>query len=176
MSGSSKEVSFIKYSFDAFYTQYYPIVVRYLIKRCTNRFDAEDLANTVFTYCFQHWDSYDATKASIQSWLFMIVRSRWKNYCRDKKISVDIQKIENTLFSDPDPLEQAIRLDSLRQTVAAALNAISLQQRDAIIMRFFQNLSNDEIAERMQITEGNVRVLIHRGLKSLRQHIDPADL
>lgn len=138
------------------------------MKRCGSREDAEDLTSAVFTYCFQRWSLYDASKASLQSWLFMIVRSRWKNYCRDRKVFADIDDMVDVFGSDGSEMEQAVRLEEIRRDIAEILAQLSENQREVIVLRYFGNLDDNEIARRVHTTSGNVRVLHSRALKKMK--------
>lgn len=154
--------------YEAFYEAYHQRVLHYLLRRCGSREDAEDLTSAVFTYCYQQWSHYDASRASLQSWLFMIVRSRWKNYCRDRKVFVDIDDLAEVFGDEDSELERAVMLDAIRQDVAEILLQLSENQREVIVLRYFGNLDDSEIARRMHTTSGNIRVLHSRALKKMK--------
>lgn len=156
-------------SFDDFYKKNYLLVFRYIKKKIFSAEDAEDLASVVFTYCYQNWDRYDASKASLSSWLFMIVNSRLKNYYRDKKTFVDYDSLSFLIGDTQDSLDQALMLDSTRQELAAALKQLPEKQSQLIIYKYFMNLSDSEIADRLMMSVGNVRVTCHRVLKRLSE-------
>ena len=154
--------------FSVFYDKYYLRVVRYLYGRTENHHDAEDLASQVFMYCYQNWDRYDSQKASQQSWLYMIVRSRWKNYCRDKRqYSDSIDDYLGLLSEENDFTEEAAKLDAYRRLLYEAIQMLTEQQRKVVVLRYLNELSDKEIAERLSITKTNVRVIAHRALKRL---------
>lgn len=155
-------------SFEDFYQKYYPIALRFLLRRCASTADAEDLAEQVFLYCYQNWKKYDPAKASLSSWLFMILISRFKNYCRDRRYVEDIEACQNMLCEE-SPIDQAMRLSEIRQRLAQALNALPINQRKAVVLRYFGGLRDEEIARRLGTTSGNVRVLIFRGLRKMRK-------
>ena len=154
--------------YSIFYEKYYERVVRYLYGRTENHHDAEDLASQVFMYCYQNWDRYDSQKASQQSWLYMIVRSRWKNYCRDQReYSDNIDDYLGLLSEENDFAEEAAKLDAYRRLLFEAIQMLSEQQRKVVVLRYLNELSDKEIAERLCITKTNVRVIAHRALKRL---------
>ena len=161
-------------AFEEFYAAYYSRIVQYLKNRCSSKEDAEDLANTCFLYCMEHWHQFNEQKASRITWLYMIVRSRWKNYCRDHRQYVNLDDLENVL-PDADILEQTVLLTQIRENIAEGLKELPDAQRTAIIMRFFQNCSDEEIALKLQTSRGNVRVMVHRALNRL-QSVLPSDM
>ena len=154
--------------FESFYEAYYGIVLGYLKNKLNSFADAEDITGKVFLYCYEKWDTYDPEKASQATWLFIIVRSRCTDYLRRNRSYADINKLDDILAEEEDLAEQAVRLEAIRQELAVKLKELPENQRDAIIMRFFGDCSDDEIAERLHTTTGNVRVLIHRGINALK--------
>ena len=154
--------------YSVFYDKYYLRVVQYLYGRIGNHHDAEDLASQVFLYCYQNWERYDSEKASQQSWLYMIVRSRWKNYCRDRRqYSDNIDDYSGLLSEEKDFAEEAAKLDAYRRLLYEAIQMLTEQQRSVVVLRYLNELSDKEIAERLCITKTNVRVISHRALKRL---------
>lgn len=156
-------------SFTDFYRKYYNNVVGYLAQRVANRQDAEDIASQVFMYCYRNWDKYDEKKSSLQSWLYMVVRSRWKNYMRDRKQHEDIDDFTDVISDGTDFAEQAAELDSIRGRIARALGSLNEQQRSVIVLRYFKEKSDREIAEELQLSAANVRVIAHRALHKMEE-------
>lgn len=154
--------------YEAFYEAYYSIVLGYLRKKVNSLADAEDITGKVFLYCYEKWETYDPSRASQSTWLFMIVRSRWTDFLRVNKAFVDIDELDEMLTNGEDQIENAVRLESIRQELSRSLNQLQESQRKAIIMRYFGEYSDEEIAKRLNTTAGNIRVIIHRGLSRLR--------
>lgn len=155
-------------SFESFYRAYNSVVLGYLNKRMNSPSDAEDIASKVFLYCYEKWETYDSKKATQQTWLFMIVRSRLVDYLRLRKSNVDIDKLDEYLTTTDDPIDNAVKLTAIRQELAEALKNLPDNQRTAIIMRYFGEYSDKEIADHLKTTPGNIRVLIHRGISRLK--------
>lgn len=163
----SKPSNYYK-DYETFYTAYYKKVIGYLKNRVNSFADAEDIAGKVFLYCYEKWDTYDPSKASQSTWLFMIVRSRWTDFLRSNRSYVDIEKLDEVLTDGEDQIENATRLEAIRQELAVSLGKLPDNQKTAVIMRYFGEYSDDEIALHLNTTAGNVRVIIHRGLNRLR--------
>ena len=119
---NSQHTSSPSYSFDKLYAMYRDSVFNYLKRRCASFHDAEDLTQQVFEYILKRLDSYDPEKASIKNWIFMICVSRWKNYCRDRKLFCDIDAISEFVENGKDDLEKSIWIGEIR-------NAIAIQQK-----------------------------------------------
>ncbi len=155
-------------SFHEFYLAYYGLIRAYLVKKTGNFQDAEDLAQEAFTYCSQKWDSYDPEKASRKTWLFLIVRSRWKNYCRSRKNNLNVDDFSNVIPDGTD-LEQALWISQVREAIADAMEKLPENQRKAVLLRYFSRWDDKRIAGALGVSDGNARIMIHRGLKKLEK-------
>ena len=163
-------------TYESFYKAYYRMVLGYLRKKTKSLADAEDIAGKVFLYCFEKWETYDPSKASQATWLFMIVRSRWTDFLRTNRVFVDIDELDEILTNGEDQFDNAVRVESIRQELAVSLEGLPENQRKAIIMRYFGEYSDEEIASHLDTTAGNVRVIIHRGLSKLKAGVSFREL
>ena len=64
-------------------------------------------------------------------------------------------------------------LDDLRGTVARELGALSEEHREALRLRVVEELSYDDVAERLAITEPAARARVSRGLRTIGRALDP---
>jgi len=154
-------------SFEDFYYEHYNRVLNYVRNKITNLEDAEDLVSEVFIYCFQHYADYDPEKSAITTWLYLIVNSRLKNYYRDHVTHVDFESVSNTLLDERLDLDQGVYLEQLHAFIMKTIKTLPERQQTIILMRYFENLSSEEIAEKLGITPVNVRVLLSRALSKL---------
>lgn len=159
-----------KLTFEEFYNQYYLQVFHYICKKINHIQDAEDLACNVFLYCFSHFADYDASKASYGTWLYLIVDSRIKNYYRDQKENVELEGLENVLYSEDISIEKAVLLEEQRALLAKAIKTLPERQQAIVIYKYFYNKSAQEIADKLGISAGNVRVLLNRALDKLEEY------
>lgn len=156
--------------FTAFYTEFYTKIVYYLAKKIGNMQDAEDLASNVFLYCYEHFDSYDPSKAAPGTWLFIIVNSRLKNWYRDRRVFQDIEDVSLTLTDDSTPMEEAMILQEKRDFLAKALDILSDTERQLVIYRYFKHYSGDEIAQRTGMRPETARVKLSRAIDKMERY------
>ena len=129
--------------------------------------EAEDLTQDIFLKLFKSLDTFDR-RANFQTWLISVSR----NLCIDHYRSV--RKERETIDRGVDPnqltpeshdrgpmaaLEQRDRVTLLRQAMAALPEAL----RTAILLRDIQEMSYQDIAERLKLPEGTVKSRINRG-------------
>ena len=136
---------------------------------------AEDLTQDVFLKLFKSLDTFDR-RANFQTWLISVSR----NLCIDHYRSV--RKERETINRDVDPaeltpasttrsphaeLEQRDRVQLLRM----ALDKLAPTLRTAVMMRDIQELTYQEIADRLRLPEGTVKSRINRGRTELARQI-----
>jgi RNA polymerase sigma-70 factor (ECF subfamily) len=137
--------------------------------------EAEDLAQEIFLKIFKSLDTFDR-RANFQTWLISVSR----NLCIDHYRSV--RKERETIDPDVDTsdlapaakdagpiaaLEQRDRVTLLRQAISALPETL----RQAVLMRDIQELSYQEIADRLDLPEGTVKSRINRGRTELARQI-----
>ena len=137
--------------------------------------EAEDLTQDVFLKIFKSLDTFDR-RASFQTWLVSVSR----NLCIDHYRSV--RKERETIDRGVDPgeltpaaptvspiaaLEQADRVTLLKKALAHLPPTL----RSAVLLRDIQELSYQEIADRLHLPEGTVKSRINRGRTELARQI-----
>ena len=155
--------------YEEFYSGNYSRVLNYVRKKITSAEDAEDLTSEVFLYCYSHYSDYDPEKSSQTTWLYLIVNSRIKNYYRDHVSHVDLEQVSAVLPDDSIDLDYGVYLEQLHDSLMKAIATLPERQQKIVYMRYFQNLSSEEIATSMNLSPGNVRVLQNRALNKLKQ-------
>lgn len=80
-------------NFDEFYESNYRKVYVYFVRKGMIHCEAEELTQEVFLYCYNHFSDYDPCKSAITTWLYVIASSRFKNYCRDRKVTISLDQI-----------------------------------------------------------------------------------
>lgn len=155
-------------TFEEFYNQYYLNACIYATRKVGNPDDGEELTCAVFMYCYQHFSEYDSSKASIGTWLYVIMNSRIKNYYRDKKEHIDLDALGDTLSDDRDIIGKAIEVEENRRMIAKALKDLPETQRAIVVYRYIQDKSTAEVAEILGLSEGNVRTQLSRALAKMR--------
>lgn len=147
-------------------------LLRFLMSHTNNREDAEDLMQDVFTSCYKAQERFDSTKCSEVAWLFIIAKNKLKNYYRDKKNTISLDAIDIEQKDTKDYMEQAVHVMHCREVAAKAIKKLDERSQKIILLRFFEEKSHDEIAEIMNLTTGNVRVIQSRALKQMEEYIN----
>lgn len=157
-------------SFEDYYMKYYPQVYRYIYKKIKNVQLSEDIAMDSFAVCWEKFKTFDSEKASFQTWLYVIVNNKLKNYYRDKKDFAELDDNILDTLEGTDELEKAVELTFLREHLADALEELNEIQREIIIYKYFYDKKSNEIALMMGLTPVNVRVQSKRGLEKMKEY------
>jgi RNA polymerase sigma-70 factor (ECF subfamily) len=141
-------------------------IYRFIYSKVGNREEAEDLTSQVFVKAVRTLDQARGTP-SIQSWLFQVARTtiadHWRQFYR-----LRVNSLDDLLESGWEgPIEESGDLRSYHPDLRAQrlLEQLPARYRDVLTFRFLMNYTIRETAERMQLSEANVKVLQFRALK-----------
>ena len=129
--------------------------------------EAEDLAQDIFLKIFKALGTFDR-RANFQTWIISISRNLCIDHYRSVRkerqtIARDVDSSElQPATTDRGPYAQAEHQD-LRAQLRQALEALPLTLRTAVVLRDLQELSYQEIADRLGLPEGTVKSRINRG-------------
>lgn len=134
---------------------------------------AEDAAQETFLRAYQHLDRYDA-KRSFATWLLSIAA----HYCIDRlrrrkfsMFSIDQEDDEGNTFELPDadspnPERESVRRED-HERLHEILSSLDETDRAAIVMRYWNDASEVEIAENLGLTVSAVKSRLHRARLAL---------
>ena len=164
-----------QHAWDLIVRQYWRKVFNVAYKFVGKHDEAEDLTQDIFLKIFKSLDTFDR-RANFQTWLISVSR----NLCIDHYRSVRKERetidrgVDAADLAPPSPdagpiaaLEQRDRVVLLRQAMAALPETL----RTAVLLRDIQELSYQEIADKLRLPEGTVKSRINRGRTELARQI-----
>lgn len=154
--------------FGQLYDHYIAPIYRFVLVKVTNRHEAEDLTHDVFLSAWQNLKNYKHKGFPFSSWLYQIARNKVIDHYRTKKNHTNFENVDEELLKVADVSEVNLNTTLELEQVKAAITNLSPEQQDVIIMKFVEDLSNEEIAEALGKTEGAVRLLQHRAVNNLK--------
>jgi RNA polymerase sigma-70 factor (ECF subfamily) len=137
--------------------------------------EAEDLAQDVFLKLFRSLSTFDR-RANFSTWLISVSRNlcidHYRSVRREREaVNHDVDVITLARPANADnphvALERRDRVSLLRQ----ALDKLAPSLRSAVMLRDIQELSYQEIADRLHVPEGTVKSRINRGRAELARQI-----
>jgi len=162
-------------AWDAIVQQYRRKVFNVAYKFVGKHEEAEDLTQDIFLKVFKSLGTFDR-RANFQTWLISVSRNLCIDHyrsVRQERRTIDRQVDPNELSpvaAEPGPiaaLEQQDRVALLRDALAALPESL----RTAVLMRDIQEMTYQEIADRLRLPEGTVKSRINRGRTELARQI-----
>ena len=149
------------------YKEFYPKVYQYLVNRMGSIEDAEDMAQTVFLKVFTKLDTFDGTKSSISTWIFNITRNTLIDHQRSMTLRLHDEIPETVADDGPDMLDNLIMEQELDR-LADALEKLTDEERDLIILHYYNEHTLLQVAEMMRRPYGQIKRLHMKALQKLK--------
>lgn len=146
------------------YIDYRQKVAWYIAGKVPNPQDAEDLVSCVFMKVFQKLDTFDESKASLSTWIFTITRNTVYDFYGTRK---DFSELPEDIADDGKIDENLLNEEMLEQ-LADALESLDERSRDLIILHYYSGLTLKEIADRMQMSYPNAKVIHKKALRAMQ--------
>lgn len=152
------------FSFDEIYEQYRLKVLSYIRGKVNSYQDAEDLCEDVFVKVFNKLDTYNQSKSALSTWIYNISKNTVIDYYRVHKNEYELLDNYDYLTSEEESDVSQEDLDYLKN----ALEKLPEELRDVIVLHYYNDLSLKEVAEKMNMSYGIVK-LRHKKALSLLQ-------
>jgi RNA polymerase sigma-70 factor, ECF subfamily len=153
------------------YGGYAPAIFRFCRRAMPTREDAEDATMEIFMKLREKLTQYDQTR-SFTAWLYKVAANHCWDLLRRRKSRQDkeTEDVENVPLEHPDP-NQLERLIEQRtsEEVRRALDRLGARARMALVMRYYSDMSYDEIADALGVRRAFVGVVLLRARHELRQ-------
>jgi RNA polymerase sigma-70 factor (ECF subfamily) len=153
-------------------------IYRFILRLCGNSSEAEDFAQEVFLRLHQFKDTYQPT-GKFSTWLFSIAHNLVISRLRRLKWWVlwprkNDETEELVEFPSPDPSPEDIATENeISKLVQASLQSLPFLQKEALILREYENLNYEEIGKILKKSLGAVKTLIHRARENLKVKLLP---
>lgn len=149
-------------AFEYLFHRYSDSIRRLFVLRTGNGDDADDLLQETFIKVYINIRRYSADYTFGQ-WIYTIARNTFIDFARKRQddLSLDERFAVPVECSAPTPEERVINLQQ-RTQLDGYMERMSSDYRQLIELRFFDQLSYDEIAQRLSIPLGTVKTRIHR--------------
>ena len=165
-------------AFETLYRQYEKLVFRTAYLITGSKVEAEDALQEVFVSVWKSKHTYDPNKGKLTTWLHRIT----VNQCSKKKPGktpaavsleekgIDLPEIKHQ--SQPeDILVNKLEYDRLIK----AMDALDTKHRSVLVLRYFNDLSYQEIAEALEIPLGTVKSRLNQSLRYLKELMNPGE-
>ena len=161
-------------AFGVLYDRHYDAVYRYCYYRVSDVTLAQDLTSEVFVRMVDKLDTYRVRGRPLLAWLYTIARNLVTDLHRKTEQAMQVPLEEATTIGQDGRRELARGVDRRLQAdcLAAALVHLTENQRQVILLRFMEDYRNGQVARILDKSEGAIKALQHRALKSLRRALE----
>jgi RNA polymerase sigma-70 factor (ECF subfamily) len=156
-------------AFGLLYEQYVGRIYNYIYYRIGNMHEAEDLTARVFFRAMRRISDYQNRGLPVSAWLYRIAHNLVANWHRDRGRRPEIPLDESTSFvAHLEHPESTMLQTEEQEALLRIIRKLPAERQQLLILKFVEHLSNAEIGQIMERTEGAVKSLYHRTLLSLR--------
>ncbi len=142
-------------SFVEFYEQRYAAMVRLAVALSGSSASAEDLVQDAFVRVHARWDRISDPSAYLRRAVVNACRSAYRRQKHERAVTA-LHARDAVASPAPDELFDV-------------LARLPFRQRAALVLRFYDGLSQREIAQVLECRQGTAASLVHRGLERLRK-------
>ncbi|PZO44980.1 MAG: RNA polymerase [Pseudanabaena frigida] len=156
------------------YDRYAKVIYTIAYRILNSSEESEEIVLDVFTQVWRIAKNYNFRKGRVDTWLFMLTRSRALDRLRTyARFSKAITASEDALMvrSHTDSPEEDVLLQERRSYINTCLDELPSEQRLVLELAYFSGLSHSEIAAKTGISLGTVKTRVRLGLKKLREAI-----
>lgn len=158
------------------YDRYNRLVFSLALAVVDDRATAEEITLDVFMRVWQKADSYRAEQAKVSTWLTHIARHHAIDVLRRRSVRLDqyAVNLEDAIpvsdAAEPDPHE-SVEISQQREHVQAALAQLPEEQKQALVLAYFNGYSQSEIAQTLHQPLGTVKTRLRLAMQKLRDFL-----
>lgn len=162
------------------YDDYSSELYRFIYFKVGSQEEARDLSSMVFLKAWNHVQAKNLVEAkTLRALLYKIARTSIIDYYRERanRKTVSLDDPESGAFAIADDVDLEAEADKKADVrlLASKLPLLKDDYREALILRFVNELSLEEVADVMGKSKGNIRVIIHRAVAALKEIIEEDD-
>ena len=135
--------------------------------------DAEDVVQEVFSQAWRQAARYESSRGNVIAWLLNLSRSRAIDRLRGRRTRPEAAA-DSLALELPDlaqPIDEKLALSGRATQIRAAVEELSVLERMAIELAFYEGLTHVEIAKRLELPLGTVKTRIRQGLLKLKDRL-----
>jgi RNA polymerase sigma-70 factor (ECF subfamily) len=145
-------------------------LVHAMARQLVGRDGADDVTQQVFVAAWRSRDTFDPSRGEVPGWLVGITRNVARQHHR-RRGAARLQLVEDVSEPGPPapPAQDAVAEELL---VASALRELPEEQREVLALSFYEDLTQQEVAVRLNVPLGTVKSRQRRGLQRLRRVLE----
>ncbi len=154
------------------FIQYNRLVYKYVYVFFNSKEIAEDLTQDTFIRAWKYKHTFNPQKASLKTWLVSIARSLCFDYSKKRSISTPLTQDFDNLINNDENVEKSVTNQVLIEYIYSRLSLLSENDRDLIILRFYNELTIEEVSQLINKSYDATKVAINRAFTKLKEIIN----
>jgi RNA polymerase sigma-70 factor (ECF subfamily) len=163
--------------FGQIYDQHFNGIFNYILRRTANVAEAEDLTAQVFFLAMRHAARQSQKPTNIPAWLYRIATNEVNGYFRRRKrrplaaslgTNEELQEIQDR---ETEEAERLMERNRIFIELNGALRALKTDDQSVIALRYFEQMSFEEMAQILGKRVGAVTMRTHRALNKLQHEL-----
>lgn len=155
-------------SIDSLYSTYFSDIYHFLFSLCHNHHTAEDLVQETFFRAHLHIEDYK--NESVKTWLFTVAyHSYIDHYRKQKRLTIKDQGYFSRFLDKRKLVDETIVMQEEIEEVLREVNTLPEKHKMAVLLCDFNDLSYQEAADVMKVSNAYIKVLVFRGRQAIRQ-------
>lgn len=174
MKAAFKEVKMNRTDAEKWTTEYLKPVFGFALKKCKSIEDAEDLSQEIMTKVYVALIKRDDIE-DVSKFIWTIAHNSLSNYYRDNNRSfagVPIDQVENCLYDETPTAESALTQREEISKLYSEIAYLSKLQRRIVIMYYYENKKQEQIARELNIPVGTVKWHLFEAKKELKRGME----
>lgn len=156
-----------KEAYGKLYLKYFDSIYRYIFFKVNqNRQDAEDLTEIVFFKAWEKIEAFDAQAGGFRAWIYKIAHNQVIDHYKKENRQTTLHE---TVIDEKQNLEEKVLQDLEHENALKAIEKLPPDQKEVIVMKFIEGLSNREIAKILGKEENAIRAVQFRALNHLHK-------
>lgn len=158
-------------AFAALIEKYQKPIYNLMYRSCETVEDAADLTQETFIKAYEKLDSFDVEKKFF-SWLYTIGINHARDYARKKRVQPTLVEHDETYMDflpGVDSHSEFVGRQLDQMEIEKSLKALPLDQREALVLRYREDMSMQDIADILDISLSAAKMRVHRALGAMRE-------
>lgn len=157
-----------EHAFKHLFDSYFAPLCRFMNIYLDNTQEAEELSLDIFLYVWEHSQTIEL-KLSLKAYLFRAARNKCLNCLRDRKTTLSLDEVRET--GQNDTASYSLEMDELSHLIEEAVCSLPERCQEVFRRSREENLTNQKIADEMQISVKTVEGQITKALKRIKEHL-----
>jgi RNA polymerase sigma factor (sigma-70 family) len=160
-------------SFDKLYEFYLPRIYGFIFNRTGNHEISEDVTSQTFIKAMLNIKKFRYKGFTFGSWLYRIAHNNLMDYYRKNP---SLTQLETNMEESDEKTENEAEFVERKRLIRGILRQLPGDYQEILSLKYFEELSNEEMADILGYKKGTLAVKLHRSLKAFKKALEKSKL